>query len=143
MNTRAFFLGMWGVAAVLWSALLCSRAICDQAVATISVDTVVSPEAAVLDSASADSTTAASPSAPRDDSATSETPRPAFSSNCVAVNTADRGELESLPGIGPVIADRILALRRLDGPFEKPEDLRRVKGIGPARLDKIRDLVCF
>ena len=143
MNKRVFLLGMWGAAAVLWSALPGSRAISDQSVATISVDTVVSPDTAVLDSVSAVSNMAISPTAPRVDSAASERRGSESPSNCVAVNTADKEELTSLPGIGPVIADRIVALRRRDGPFEGPEELRRVKGIGPARLGKIRDLVCF
>lgn len=140
MNKRAFYLTIWGAAAVLWSALIGSRAVCDQSAAKITVDTVASPDSAVVDSTSA---APKSPLAQGVDSLASETPRPSTSSSCIAVNTAGQTELESLPGIGPVIAARIIASRENDGAFERAEDLRRVKGIGPARLGKIRDLVCF
>jgi competence ComEA-like helix-hairpin-helix protein len=46
--------------------------------------------------------------------------------------------LELLPGIGPVLAARIVAYRDSLGPFEKPEDIVRVHGIGPALYEKIR-----
>lgn len=56
------------------------------------------------------------------------------------VNTATRGELEGLPGIGPAIAQRIIEWREAKGPFQRVEDLLQVPGIGPARLAAIRDL---
>jgi competence protein ComEA len=55
----------------------------------------------------------------------------------VNVNTATTAELESLPGIGPVIARRIVEGR----PYRSVDDLDRVKGIGPKRLAEIRPLV--
>lgn len=57
------------------------------------------------------------------------------------VNTATQAELEALPGIGPVIAKRIIEWRETKGPFVKVEDLLQVAGIGPVRLAGIRDLV--
>jgi len=57
------------------------------------------------------------------------------------VNKATREELEALPGIGPVIAQRILERRETVGPFKSVEELLQVSGIGPARLAAIRDLV--
>ncbi|NLM55450.1 MAG: hypothetical protein GX195_11005 [Firmicutes bacterium] len=60
----------------------------------------------------------------------------------VHVNTAGIAELQTLPGIGPVYAERITIARR-DQPFTKPEDLLRVPGIGPKRLDALVDLICF
>ncbi|MEA3345120.1 MAG: ComEA family DNA-binding protein [Chloroflexota bacterium] len=63
-------------------------------------------------------------------------------SGCVDINTATSGELEDLPSIGPVYAQRIVEYRTDHGPFSAVEDLTQVKGIGPATLEKIRELVC-
>jgi competence protein ComEA len=57
------------------------------------------------------------------------------------INTATASELEDLPGIGPVLAERIVAYRQEHGPFQKVEDLLRVPGIGPAKLADIEGLV--
>lgn len=59
----------------------------------------------------------------------------------VDLNRAAREELESLPGIGPALAARILESRSQDGPFLNPADLMRVPGIGPATLERLRGLV--
>jgi len=59
----------------------------------------------------------------------------------VDLNTADAAELDGLPGIGPVLAERIVAWRAESGPFVDVEDLTEVSGIGPAVLDDVRDLV--
>ena len=61
----------------------------------------------------------------------------------VDVNTASGYELEALPGIGPVIAGRIVAYRDRHGPFERVEHLLRVSGIGPKRLEAIREYVAL
>lgn len=61
----------------------------------------------------------------------------------INVNTASQEELVSLPGIGEVIAQRIIEYRQTHGPFHKPEDLLEVKGIGSKKLDRIRDLISF
>jgi competence protein ComEA len=58
----------------------------------------------------------------------------------VDLNTADASALETLPGIGPSIAQRILDHRELNGPFAGVDDLLEVSGIGPATLEKIRPL---
>lgn len=60
----------------------------------------------------------------------------------VHVNTAGIAELQTLPGIGVVYAERIIMSRR-EQPFHEPEDLLRVSGIGPKRLEGLIDLVCF
>ena len=49
----------------------------------------------------------------------------------VNLNTATAADLEALPGIGPAYAQRIIEYREKNGPFEKPEDITKVKGIGP------------
>jgi competence ComEA-like helix-hairpin-helix protein len=51
---------------------------------------------------------------------------------------ADAAEWERLPGIGPALARRIVADRAARGPFGRPEALRRVPGIGPKTLERIR-----
>ncbi|WP_296667316.1 ComEA family DNA-binding protein [Demequina sp.] len=56
------------------------------------------------------------------------------------VNAADAARLESLPGVGPVLAARIVADRDANGPFASVEDLGRVSGVGPAILSAIADL---
>ena len=61
----------------------------------------------------------------------------------ININTASQEELVSLPGIGGVIAKRIIEYRQSQGPFRRPEDLLKVKGIGPKKLEKIRDLISF
>jgi len=59
----------------------------------------------------------------------------------VRINQADAGDLQSLPGVGPVLAERIVAYRDEHGQFEAPEDLLDVPGIGESKLDSIRDLI--
>jgi competence protein ComEA len=63
------------------------------------------------------------------------------SSGPVDINTATVEELDSLPGIGPSIAQAIIDERERNGPFRSVDDLERVRGIGPSKLDQIRDLV--
>ncbi len=60
----------------------------------------------------------------------------------IDVNQADAAELQKLPGVGPVMASRIIAERE-KSPFHNPEDLRRVSGIGPKTLEKLRPFVRF
>ena len=57
------------------------------------------------------------------------------------VNRATAAQLEALPGIGPALAARILAHRDSAGGFRTLEDLRQVRGIGPAMLERMRPLV--
>ena len=58
----------------------------------------------------------------------------------VNVNRAGASELETLPGIGPVLAARIVAERDRAGPFGSLEDLSRVAGVGPALIADLVDL---
>ena len=59
----------------------------------------------------------------------------------INLNTADVAALDTLPGIGPAIAGRIVDWRETHGGFAAVDDLLEVAGIGPAVLTKIRDLV--
>jgi len=56
----------------------------------------------------------------------------------VDLNEADWPELVQLPGIGEVLARRIVESRRRDGRFLDHDDLQRVRGIGPRTLDRVR-----
>ena len=59
-------------------------------------------------------------------------------SNLVDINHASEIELQKLNGIGPALSQRIIEYRQTHGAFTKPEDLLRVKGIGPSKLNKMR-----
>ncbi len=59
----------------------------------------------------------------------------------VNINTADADELETLPGIGPVLARRVIDWRTANGSFTCPEDLLQVSGIGQTTLDGLRDRI--
>lgn len=59
----------------------------------------------------------------------------------VSLSTATPQELDTLPGIGPAIAARIVEYREKTGPFASVEDLEDVPGIGPALVERLRDLV--
>ncbi len=59
----------------------------------------------------------------------------------LSLNSASAPELEQLPGIGPVLAKNIIEYRDRYGPFQRFEDLLQVEGIGPAKLEGLRDLL--
>ena len=59
----------------------------------------------------------------------------------ININTASETELETLSGIGEVLAAAIVDYRTDNGPFASIDDLESVSGIGPATLEEIRDLV--
>jgi len=56
----------------------------------------------------------------------------------VVLNAANREMLMTLPGIGPVTADRILEYRNIHGPFNEIDSLVLVRGIGPKTLEKMK-----
>jgi competence protein ComEA len=59
----------------------------------------------------------------------------------VDLNRADALELDRLPGIGPVLAGRIVEHRERHGPFRRVEELRAVRGVGPRLLERLRPRV--
>ena len=62
----------------------------------------------------------------------------AFSFAAVNINTASSAELEALPGIGPAKAKSIVEYRQKNGAFKSVEELKNVKGIGDAVLNKLK-----
>lgn len=61
----------------------------------------------------------------------------------VNINTANQTELETLQGIGPSLAQRIMEYRKSNGKFEKIEDIQNVKGIGDSKYSNIKDDICI
>ena len=59
----------------------------------------------------------------------------------IDINTAEAWLLEALPGIGEVLAQRIIDYRTVNGPFQEVEDLMNVEGIGLSVFDKVKDKI--
>lgn len=59
----------------------------------------------------------------------------------VHLNTATVEQLDALPGVGPVTAQKIVEYREKNGAFTTVDDLDAIPGIGPARLEQLRELV--
>lgn len=59
----------------------------------------------------------------------------------ININQASAEELTQLKGVGPVIAQEIIAYRRTHGPFRRPEDLMKVKGIKQKKFDELRQMI--
>ncbi|GIF37366.1 hypothetical protein Axi01nite_16770 [Actinoplanes xinjiangensis] len=66
---------------------------------------------------------------------------PGAAGGLINLNTATLGQLDSLPGVGPVLAQRILDARDAQGGFRAVTDLRKVDGIGESRYEQLKDLV--
>lgn len=64
------------------------------------------------------------------------------SSNLININTSNSALLQTLPGIGPVLAERIIEYRNRNGYFISIEDLKNVSGIGEKKFEGIKDLIC-
>ncbi|MTI95626.1 MAG: hypothetical protein FH749_09070 [Firmicutes bacterium] len=60
----------------------------------------------------------------------------------ININVANLSELQTLPGIGPAIAERIITYREQTGGFSSPEDIMNVDRIGPKTFENIRSLIC-
>ena len=62
-------------------------------------------------------------------------------SGLISLSTASALELQSLPGIGPVLSENIIAHRETNGPFATVDELIRVNGIGAGTMENIREFV--
>ena len=77
------------------------------------------------------------------ETARSYTPTPtATDDGRIDINTADAAQLQTLNGVGPVTAQRIIDYRNQIGRFDNVDQLLEVKGIGEKTLTKFRDQVC-
>ena len=63
------------------------------------------------------------------------------STELIDINTASLAELDSLPGIGPTTAQKIIDYREQNGPFLTKEDIINVSGIGPGTYERLKDLI--
>jgi competence protein ComEA len=66
---------------------------------------------------------------------------PASAGGPLDLNTATADQLDALPGIGPVLADRIVEWRTAHGPFATVDQLREVSGIGARKFESLRELL--
>src|SRR5512138_1886742 len=65
----------------------------------------------------------------------------ASTTELININTASNAELDTLPGIGPTTAQKIIDYREQNGPFVSTEDLVNVSGIGPATYERLKNLI--
>jgi len=70
-----------------------------------------------------------------------ELPTPTPGDGRIDINTASLEQLKTLPGIGEVKAEAIIAYREANGPFQMLDELMNVDGIGPVTYENIRDLI--
>jgi competence protein ComEA len=62
-------------------------------------------------------------------------------STVININTADKSSLDTLPGIGPALAERIIQYRQTNGSFSEIEGLKKVPGVGASKFDKMKDKI--
>ncbi|MFN6542992.1 ComEA family DNA-binding protein [Mycolicibacterium nivoides] len=110
-----------------------ARKIGDGEQIVVGIDPPAGQPATMGSSVAGDTAAAAQPGAP---AAASGAP-----SGPVDLNTATVEDLDALPGVGPVTAEAIVAWRAAHGRFDSVDQLGDVDGIGPARLEKLRELV--
>jgi len=74
-------------------------------------------------------------------SSSARTPTAAMPTGKININTATLAELDMLPGVGATIAQRIIDYRTQNGDFKKLDDLKKVRGIGDALFNQIKDWI--
>ncbi len=73
--------------------------------------------------------------------ATTQAPAPSYSTGKININSASATQLDSLPGIGPAYAGRIIDYREVNGSFKTIGEIENIKGIGPKTFEKLKDLI--
>lgn len=61
--------------------------------------------------------------------------------NIININTADKSALDTLPGVGPVLAEKIIEYRQTNGSFSDTEGLKKVPGLGGSKFEKLKDKI--
>lgn len=61
----------------------------------------------------------------------------------ININTAGAAELDKLPGVGPALAGRIIEYRNANGLFKDGEELKKVKGLGESKYEKLKDKIVW
>lgn len=62
-------------------------------------------------------------------------------SNTININTAEKNELDALPGVGPALAERIIEYRQANGSFKDIDELKKVPGIGSSKFEKMKEKI--
>jgi competence ComEA-like helix-hairpin-helix protein len=143
----------WGGSAILWIFAL-SRNPASRETVVVSVDQSKGlPRCAVAGEAApallVNKRNSAAESADSAQNARSEAKIPGVaglsteSDSCIDINYANAAQLTQLPGVGDVLALRIITYRKEQGLFDSTSQLMAVKGIGPARFKKMQKLICF
>jgi len=71
-----------------------------------------------------------------------ESKKKSSSNGKININTATEAELETLPGVGPSTASKIVSFREKNGNFKKIEDIMNVPGIGQSKFSNMKDFIC-
>jgi len=72
---------------------------------------------------------------------TTQAPAQSYTTGKININSASASQLDSLPGIGPAYAGRIIDYREANGGFKTIEEIENIKGIGPKTFQKLKDLI--